>query len=348
MTNAGFWNLRRGVSCALLAVVAAPPFAQAQTLWLEPQGGAAGMLGGGLGRAAGAVVFADMDADGEEEVVAIERVIGENLGGFKATISRWSRGGRRAEWNEFLLSGSPNPRHRVLVGNLVGSATPELVLFATAAHAGERKPPTRVFRWTGGGYAVSRSPAIGRLGALADFNGDGTAELVLARPTQPGTAPGGPSELHTYAFAGDTLERTRRLGLQVEPSVVAAADMDGDGREELLTVSRREGRLRVYRASATELLPRFASERGWLLKVEFFTVFESEGTPYIYAERGALRWRTVLRLTPSADGSFTLSAVRDFEARPRLLEDALKSTAAYSAERQTHFRLVGGDRLEAW
>ena len=342
------WNLRRGLAGALLAVVAAPLFAQAQTLWLEPQGGAAGMLGGGPGRAAGAVVFADMDADGDEEVVAIERVVGESLGGFKATISRWPHGGRRGEWNEFLLSGSPNSRHRLLVGNLVGSATPELVLFATAARAGERRPPTRVVRWTGEGYEVSRSATSGRLGALADFNGDGTAELVLVRPVRPGAAPGGPGELHTYAFTGGTLERTRQLQLPVEPGVIAAADMDGDGRDELLTVSTREGRLRVYGASATELLPRFASERGWLLKVEFFAVFESEGTPYIYAERGALRWRTVLRLSPSADGSFTLSGVRDLEGRPRLLEDALKSTAAYSAARQTHFRLVGGDRLEAW
>ena len=64
---------------------------------------------------------------------------------------------------------------------------------------------------------------------------------------------------------------------------------------------------------------------------------------------GALRWRKMLRLSPAGDGAFTLAEVRGInKGRLRLLEDALKTTAAYSAERQTHFRMVGADRLEAW
>ena len=345
-------NLRHTLACALVALVCAPlstQAAQAQTLWLEPQSGSAGVLGGGpAGRAAGAVAFADMDGDGEEEVAAIERVVGDNyLGGFQATISRWSGDGRRVEWSEFLWGGSPSARHRLLVGNVDGSATVELVLFPTAARAGERPPPTRVVRWTGQEYEAIRCDLSGRLGALADFNGDGIAELVLVVPNRADALATDPPQLRTYAFTGDTLKRTRRLRLRTDVRALAATDVDGDGRDELLTVSLF-GRLDVYGASATELLPRFSSEDRWLLKVEFLTVFEHEGTHYIYAERGALRWRTVLRLAPTGDGSFTLSAVPRFEGRPALLEAALKTTAAYSAERQTHFRLVGDDRLQGW
>ena len=337
------WNLPRGFACGLLAAASAPLFAQAQTLWLEPQGGGAGVLGGGPGRAAGAVAFADMDADGEEEVVAIERVVHDNVVGFEATISRWSRDGRQVEWSDSLRGA----RHRLLVGNLVGNATPELVLFPTTARSDERPPPTQVVRWTGEGYATTRHRSSGRLGALADFNGDGVAELVLVAPVRPDALATDPPELHTYAFTGDTLKRTRRLRRQFAVYAIAAADVDGDGRDELLTVSRW-GRLDVYGASATELVSRFSSERGWLAEIEFFAVFEREGTRYLYAERGALRWRRLLRLSPTDDGSFALAAVPRLEDRPRLLEDALKTTAVYSAERKTHFRLVGDDRLEAW
>ena len=76
-------------------------------------------------------------------------------------------------------------------------------------------------------------------------------------------------------------------------------------------------------------------------------MFESGGKPYIYAERGALRWRTVLRLAPDGEGALALETVRGAE-RLSLLEDAFKATAAYSAERQTHYRFVGEDRLEPW
>ena len=105
--------------------------------------------------------------------------------------------------------------------------------------------------------------------------------------------------------------------------------------------------LSVYGASGSELEPR-SHWRNALADIAFLlAVFESGGKPYIYAERGALRWRTVLRLAPDDEGALALETVRGAE-RLSLLEDAFKATAAHSAERQAHYRFVGEDRLEPW
>ena len=276
-------------------------------------------------------------------MAAIEKIGGSAV----VTISRWQGGERQ------VSSGTHGAnRYRMLVGNLGGDATPELVLFPISGHRDERPPPTRVVRWTGDEYEVMYFNVVGRLGTLADFDGDEVAELVLVVPPRPDALETDPAELRTYALTGGVLRQTRRRRLEDGVAALAAADLDGDGRDELVRVTASRttsrGRLNVYGASATELLPLFSSEPEWLLNVEFFAVFESGGTHYIYAERGALRWRMVLRLSPADDGSFTLTGVRGIKGRARLLEDALKTTAAYSTERQTHFRMVGADRLEAW
>ena len=326
------------------AVAIAAPFAGAETLWLDVLGGSAGVLDGAPGRAAGAVAFADMDADGEEEVVAVEaRMGGRSL----ATISRWSPAGRLVERVERVAwAGWRDSELRMLVGNLAGDATPELVLFTPTPFSSQDPIRTRIVRWVEGDYATADFASGGRVAALADFNGDAVAELVFAVPAWPGAPPADPVALCVYAFTGDELKPTRRLLLENGVAALAAGDFDGDGRDELVAVSAGRGQLSVYGASGSGLELRSHWRRA-LVDIAFLAVFKSGGKSYLYAERGALRWRAVLRLVPDGEGAFALETVRGAE-RLALLADAFKATAAYSAERQTHYRFVGEDRLEPW
>ena len=303
-------------------------------VWLDVLGGSAGTLDA-PGHADVAVMFADRDADGEEEVVATEKVTRER----QATISRWLDDGRTVGWRSGTFP------HRMLVGNLTGDATPELVLFCgmqgvcgASFERGPSRPqersPTRIVQWDGSRHAIRKFDSSGRLGALADFDGDGVSELVFATPMLAHPRPIDPVELRAYAFTGEALQPTRDLRLEHGVAAIAAADLDGDGGDELVTVeiSRWDnvtGLLGVYEASETGFHPLFRKNRV-LADINLLTVFESGGKPYIYAERGALRWRTVLRLAPDGEGSFALETVGGAE-RLSLLEDALKATAADSA-----------------
>lgn len=324
------------------AVVAAALFADGETLWLDVLGGSAGILGDAQGHAAGAVVFADMDADGEEEVVAIEATSHRMR---RVTISRLGRVGRTVE----QTIGWFDRRYRMLVGNLAGDGTPELVLFSTTPPRDDST--TEIVQWDGDSYTSREFDRTGALGTLVDFDGDGVAELVFATPKLADALPTDPVELRAYAFTGEALRLMRRQRLAHGVVAMAAADLDGDGGDELVTVEksryyRGTGTLAVYGAAETEFRPLFREDQV-LADIDVFVAFKSGGKPYLYAERGAFRWRTVLRLSPDGEGSFALETVRGAQ-RLSLLEDAFKATAAYSAERQTHYRFVGADRLEPW
>ena len=121
------------------------------------------------------------------------------------------------------------------------------LLFCNSQDHWER-PPAYVFDGRDG-YARTELPAEGAMGgAVADLNGDGTDDLVVANHYNGMNSSGVNSAIYYGSPAGWSLRRQQMLPTPFALSV-AAGDFDGDGRLDLAfacTTEQGPGRVRVF------------------------------------------------------------------------------------------------------
>jgi hypothetical protein len=183
--------------------------------WLENEGGSFGApipIDSDLADAR-SVQAADVDADGDDDVVAAGRISGELA---------WYRNDA-AVFTKSRIAAVENPSD-VQVANLDGDAALEVVA-VMAGNISWFDPPS----WTRNDVATFPSSDTSRIVAR-DLDGDGTIDVAAST-----TEAGGELRLHTNAGGSFTTEvvRSGYAGL----NYVVGGDVDGDGREDLLTTT---------------------------------------------------------------------------------------------------------------
>jgi hypothetical protein len=190
----------------------------------------------------GSVAVADLDGDGEPEIVAIDR---------EQRVVVFDRNG-------MLLATAPEPLREVnplgheqwsapAIADVDGAAPPEIIAGAQVSrfHAG---PPARLeVVWT----RANTTASWGSLSIAADLDGDGAPEVITSDRIYDGKsgADKTPPALASWPFF---------------PQV---ADFNGDGRLDLLLVQSQQGRQIVsiydYAARRTLFGPYRAGYGGW-------------------------------------------------------------------------------------
>ena len=137
------------------------------------------------------------------------------------------------------------------------------LLFCNSQDHWER-PPAYVFDGRDG-YARSELPAEGGMGgAIADLNGDGTDDLVVANHYNGMNSSGVNSTIYYGSPAGWSLRRHQVLPTPFALSV-AAGDFDGDGRLDLAfacTTEQGAGRVRVFLQTELGFEPKRFADTG--------------------------------------------------------------------------------------
>lgn len=286
------------------------------------------------------LVFADFDGDGDEELLTQTELFPYQYPRSNfATVLRWNPAdGGRVEWSRPVKY-----RMQMLVGNIDDDPLPEVILF-------DHFPPElRVIQWDDGRFVETEFNFAGKIGLLADVDGDGRDELVLVQvriPLPEGTYDE-PSNLVAYAYRGGRFAVTHKRELEVGFAALASVDVNGDGRHEVVASessyhSEVSGRLAVYRFEPGGAVPVAFRRNGVLENVNFLGAFHTGGGVYLLAETW-YGWQSVFRLRDHA-GTLRVAPVGADSAALPVFEAAHLATAAYSAEQDEYFQFVQGDK----
>jgi len=154
-------------------------------------------------------------------------------------------------------SPEPKPVDRSRSTDLLGSSHPDLVLRRRSDGAGFLIPTEGVFRF-GGRVSSTGYAGYNLVLASPDLTGDGRADLLVRRRSdgrtaiRPGTGDG--------RFGTGTRGAYLLRGMN---AVVAPGDLNGDGRNDLVTRETRTGRLWFYRGRGDGTFDRFPQGLGW-------------------------------------------------------------------------------------
>lgn len=313
----------------------------------ERTGSSASIAGRAPVYAADAFYFSDVDGDGKEEFITVEKTESypkENI----ATVSRWLGDGRRVvEWRTDAL----HSRHRILVGNVDDDPQDEIVLFGEGYRAQSGEPTLMVADWGRTTYEVLPSRALsGRVGALVDVDGDGIKEIALARIRENIRESEGtdPATLVICRVSDDGFELMFERDLAFGIMALVGGDVDGDGRDEIVSIEKSfgggvEGQLSIYRVGADDGLQLAFRENRAVNSVGFMRVFTSARKRYLFVEGSLGVWKAVFGIAVLPSGYDLVPQPAD---QLDVFRDALRSTMAFSAERGALVRYVDGQMLE--
>ena len=175
-----------------------------------------------------AAATGDVDGDGAEEIIAIQMATGR-LVCYKTAVEPAGGGLLDAPFERYALRapGSRRP-HAIAFGALAGSKRMDIVVTDPDAAEVEIFSQDRPGLW-------NRKAAFPSLQgvtdiALLDADGDGAAELLVLSPEEPmlGLARAGPSGRFTFP---------RALPVAGKPTCMTVADLNGDGKPEILYAS---------------------------------------------------------------------------------------------------------------
>ena len=291
-------------------------------------------MGGRPVYARDALTFADFDGDGEEEVLTTVTPDDYPRENYLIVINP----ARGELWRSAPLSAV----NRMLVGDIDDDPLPEMVLF------GQYQARLKVAQWDGEGVAEAEFDLAGKLGLLADLDGDGTDELLLVRTRVRmfDASRESPSNLLAYDYGPDGFALTHKRELATGVGALTSVDLDGDGRHEVVTSETSfdgdvGGRLSVYRFEPGGAVTAAFRRNGVMERVIFFRAFRSGGADYFFADRG--RWKSVFRIWKES-GAFRMAPLTVGPTTMSVFEDVFLATAAYSAERGMFFQFAEDDR----
>ena len=286
-----------------------------------------------------ALTFADFDGDGEEELLATLTPGGYPHPRHVAVLQESD--GWQVKWKSEL----PAWADRMLVGDVDDDPLPEIVLFGEDPID---ESQMQVIQWDGEQVAVKEFAVVGRLGLLADLDGDGKDELVLVRTRvyKYDTTVEDPANLLAYEYRAGRFALTHKRELATGVAALTSADLDGDGRREVVTSETSfdgevSGRLSAYRFEPEGVVSVAFRRNGVLERVIFFRAFRSGGADYFFADRGS--YQSVFRIWEDS-GTFRMAPIDAGAAALPVYEDARLATAAYSEERDTFFQFAEEDR----
>ena len=299
--------------------------------------------GGGAGCYAKDVfVFADFNGDGEEELLMQTQTY-EHPRRTAATMLRWNPAeGNAAESGRVEWSVPIEHPMKMLVGNIDDDPLPEMVVFDRVLQK------LRVIQWDDGRVVETELALAGRIGLLADIDGDGRDELVLVRTRidKFDVVFEEPSDLVAYAYRGGRFVATHKRELAVGVQALTSMDVNGDGRREVVTSETSfgnevSGRLSVYRFEPGGAVPVAFRRNSVMQNACFLGAFRSGGV-YLLAE-SAYGWQSVFRVREEK-GALRVEPVGTDSASLPVFAAARLATAAYSAERDEFFQFAEDDQ----
>ena len=300
-----------------------------------------------------AVVFADFDGDGEEELLSMVDTAEYPRRRYVAAMT-WTPEGCSAEWKV-----APGLGDGMLVGNIDEDPLPEVILFGEHRY---EQPMLKVFQWDGEGVNDTEFPLVGKLGLLADLDGDSKDELLLVRTRvrKFDASTESPSNLLVYKYQAGRFALTHKRELATGVAALTSVDLDGDGSREVVTSEISfegdvAGRLSVYRFEPGGAVSVAFRRNGVLEPVGFLGAFRSAGATYLLAK--GYRWQSLFRVWEES-GAFRIAPLAAGAAALPVFAAAHLATAAYSAERGMFFQFaeddrtrlvpVGGPRASQW
>lgn len=187
------------------------------------------------GNAGHSLSAADFDGDGDTDVAVaaygsnrVMVLLGDGAGGFAPPVEYWSGLGP----------------HNLQRGDVTGDGVDDLVVTAELSDA------IGVLRGRGDGtFAETEFHAVGprpKASVLADMNGDGIVDIVSANTH--GNYPNGSTPTSVTLLrgtGGGAFAAGESIPVSLTPFAVAAGDLNGDGRRDLLTANWHSGDVAV-------------------------------------------------------------------------------------------------------
>ena len=300
----------------------------------------------------GLIHFSDIDGDGQEELIGIDRHSPEDMQN-RVSISRLTDGVRKIEW---LGDYATNTRS-VLVENIDDDPQDEVIVFGqkTVNQPGDT---FQIIEWNGHSYqtTLTTKNVSARLGVMIDIEGDGVHELAITTLQTPSpfidTDGHEPVTLNILKFTDSQPIVLSSTEIDNGVRAIATGDIRSDGTTDILTYQpsvnltkpfhrRRsiDGFVFIYSIDAatgiikqTEHLLRISpNQKRRLSYLNYFGHFKCANNSFLFYETKHQNWKSTW-LFEKEEVTNNWKLVRTNLARLELFESAWQSSLAYSRE----------------